>query len=650
MTARLSPTDIIYGLISTGDPQISPDGARVAWVRSRSLESQLRPESQIWVAPADGMSARQVTRASTANGTPRWSPDSTRLAFVSTRNSKPSICLINPDGGEAEVVHTHPTQPGELAWSPDGTRIAFVALHDPANPENEPLATGSPAPVRVVNRIDYKQENRGFLNDARNAVWVLDISTGEARRITDDRTDHLAPVWSPDGTRIATRISRSNGMTSQLALTDVGSGERLATIGPEDGTITTWTFGRDGTCLFYSGEETKQWQADWFRYDIASGGSTAITTDLTVAVDGGFPTVALPAQPAWTSDNELIYHASSRGQSGLYRVDVETGEHEAVFDWPAMHGGFSVDREARFLVQGRTTNATFGEIVRIDLATGDEIVIDAPNRETYDPERFPTIEKIALNRAGFDVEGWLLFPAGFDASKRYPMVLDIHGGPNSHYGTGFAISQQALAGSGYIVLFTNPRGSTSYGREYTQGVIGDWAGEDYNDQMALVDLALERPYIDRERLGVYGYSYGGFMTSWIVGHTDRFKAAVIGAPLVDQISFYGTADIGHTFTVLQVGGTPWEIPDEYRKRSPITCLHKATTPSLIVHGEQDDRVPIGQGEQAFMTLKQAGCEVEFVRYPGQAHAMLRTGPAAYKHDYLTRIVAWFDKHLGSEER
>ncbi len=646
MTNRLSPNDIVYGLIGAGDPQLSPDGAQIAWVRSRAIEGKLRTESQIWVAGADGSNKRQLTQASKSNSSPRWSPDGSTVAFVSTRNGKTGIYTIVPDGGEAVSRHDHPTTPGEIAWSPDGSRIAFVALFDPANPDNEPLSPESVVPVRVVNRIDYKQENRGYLNDARNAVWILDLESGDARRLTDDRIDHLAPVWSGDGTRLATKISRSNGMTSQLAVTDVTSGELIALVGPPDGSISTWIFGRDGTSLFYSGEENKQWQADWFRYDFATGTSTAITNDLAVSVDGGFPTVALPAQPAWSSDNELIYHASFHGQSGVYRVDIETGATDCVLDWNAMHGGFSVDQAAKTLVQARTTWASFGEIVAFDLGTGASTVIDSPNGDAFPADRYPTIEKITINRAGFDIDGWLLFPAGFDESTSWPLVLDIHGGPNSHYGPGFTITQQALAGAGNIVLFTNPRGSTSYGREYTQGVIGDWAGEDYLDQMALVDLVIERPYVDANRLGVYGYSYGGFMTSWIVGHTDRFKAAVIGAPLVDQTSFYGTADIGHTFTVLQVGGTPWENPEEYRKRSPITYLHQATTPSLIVHGEQDDRVPIGQGEQAFMTLKQAGCETEFVRYPGQAHAMLRTGPAAYKLDYLERVVGWFAKYLG----
>jgi dipeptidyl aminopeptidase/acylaminoacyl peptidase len=192
-----------------------------------------------------------------------------------------------------------------------------------------------------------------------------------------------------------------------------------------------------------------------------------------------------------------------------------------------------------------------------------------------------------------------------------------------------------------------PPGSSSYGRSFTQAVVGDWAGEDYDNQMAFLEETCARPCIDADRVGVYGYSYGGYMTSWIVGHTDRFKAAVIGAPVVDLVSFYGTADIGHTFGPLQIGGTPWECLDECRKRSPLTSLHKATTRSLIVHGEADDRVPIGQGEQCFMTLKRAGCVTEFVRYPGEAHAMLRPGLHAHRYDYLTRVVAWFKRYLGN---
>jgi dipeptidyl aminopeptidase/acylaminoacyl peptidase len=243
----------------------------------------------------------------------------------------------------------------------------------------------------------------------------------------------------------------------------------------------------------------------------------------------------------------------------------------------------------------------------------------------------------------------LLEPNGGEvAPDRYPLVLDIHGGPNSFYGYDFNAIRQALAAAGFAVLYCNPRGSGSYGRAFTQAVTGDWAGEDYLDLIAVVDAAVadERFQVDPNRLGVYGYSYGGYMTSWIIGHTDRFTAAVIGAPVVDLVSFYGTSDIGHLFGPKQIGGTPWTNFDEYVERSPITYLHKATTPSLIIHGEADDRCPIGQGEQCFVALLENGCEVEFVRYPGGAHTLLRTGFPAHREDVLARITGWFGAHLG----
>jgi dipeptidyl aminopeptidase/acylaminoacyl peptidase len=645
VAAGLTPYDLVYGLRGASDPQISPDGSKVVYVRSVATPDRLKPETQLWIRDQGEERARQLTTTGRQHGSPRWSPDGTEIAFASHRDGKHGIYTIRVAGGEAVLRANHPTSPGELAWSPDGGRIAFVASHDPDSPDGPPTDPEAAPPVRVVNRIDYKQENRGFLNDVRNSVWVLDLGTGDRRRLTDDRTDHLAPAWSPDGAMIATKITRTNGMTSQLCIIDAVQGGILAEAGSIPGFVATWVWTQDGSAILFSGDTEQSWQADWFLYDLASDTARRITTDLLVSVDSGFPTVALPAQPVWQDEDHVVYHGFRRGQSGIYRLTISTGDNDELATFPAMHAGFGADRDCRIAVQSRTTPSSTGEIVRVDLVTGQIEIVDSPNGEHVWDGLFGPWERITIERDGLEIDGWLLLPPGFDESGRYPLVLDIHGGPNAHHGPGFNAVQQALAGAGFAVLFTNPRGSSSYGREFTNRVRQDWAGEDYLDQMAFVDELCARPYIDPDRVGVYGYSYGGYMTSWIVGHTHRFKAAVIGAPVVDLVSFYGTADIGHTFAPLQIGGTPWENPEEYRKRSPLTCLHQSTTPSLIVHGEADDRVPIGQGEQAFMTLKRAGCVTEFVRYPGEAHAMLRTGLPAHRHDYLTRVVAWFEKFL-----
>jgi dipeptidyl aminopeptidase/acylaminoacyl peptidase len=642
----LSPYDLVYGLCGVGDAQISPEGTRIIYVRSDADQNRLRPETQLWICDEADYRPRQLTTGSRQHGNPRWSPNGEEIAFTSLRDGKHGIYTIRPSGGEAVLQCTHPTPPGELAWAPHGIQLAFVAPFDPDNPDGPPTDPELAPPVRVVNRIDYKQENRGFLNNVRHQLWTVEIFTGDKHRLTNDLTDHLAPVWSPNCKMIATKITRRNGMTSQLCVTDAVRGGNIAIIGPEEGFISTWAFTPDNTAILFSGDTSQSWQADWFIHTFESGETRRITEDLPVSVDGGFPTVALPAQPVWLDDDTVIYHGFSRGQSGVYQLTVSSGEHVELATWPAVHAGFSVDTDERkFIVQSRSNPGAAPEVVRIEIATGELDSVDRPNDEYVVDDLYGPWERLTIERGGFEMDGWLLLPPGFDETQRYPLILDIHGGPNSHHGPGFNAVQQALAGAGFAVLYTNPRGSSSYGRAFTMAVVGDWAGEDYLDQMAFTDEICKRPYIDADRVGVYGYSYGGFMTSWIVGHTDRFKAAVIGAPVVDHVSFYGTADIGHTFGPLQIGGTPWENPEEYRRRSPLTYLHEAATPSLILHGEADDRVPVSQGEQAFMTLKQAGCETEFVRYPGEAHAMLRTGLPAHRHDYLTRVVGWFQQHL-----
>ena len=641
MATELTGDQLVYGLIGVGDPQIAPDGSLISFVQSQASPDKPRAASRLYEIAADGSGLAPISDETASASCPRWSPDGASLAWVHRLDGVSAIAIRT--NGEISAYAT-PTTPNELAWSADGRQIAFVRMFDPENPDNTPVDSSAAPAVRVVRRIDYKQENRGFLNDARNCVFVLDVATGEFRQLTNDRTDHLAPAWSPDGSLIATKTSVSNGMTSQLCVISVTDGSKRV-FGEAGGFISTWSFTPDGSGLIYSGDTTQTWQADWFLVDLAAGTTRRLTDDLTLAVDGGFPTVSLPAQPSWEDDTHLIYHGVLRGQSAIASLDITSGASEVVATWPAVHGGWSATNGAGSVAQIRTTPDHPGVLVLVDIATGNATTVYDPN--TSEPWASPacTSERITINRLGYDMDGWLILPADHDGQKPLSLIINIHGGPNAQHGPMFDLVSLAMVGAGFAVLTTNPRGSTSYGRAFTNAVRNDWAGEDYNDQMAFLNAVTERPYLDKDRLGVYGYSYGGYMSSWIVGHTDMFKAAVIGAPVVDLTSFYGTADIGHNFGPMQIGGTPWDNADEYRKRSPLTNLHTATTPSLIVHGENDDRVPIGQGEQIFMTLHEAGCEVEFVRYPTGAHAMLRTGFPAHRADYYARVPEWFARYL-----
>jgi dipeptidyl aminopeptidase/acylaminoacyl peptidase len=251
-----------------------------------------------------------------------------------------------------------------------------------------------------------------------------------------------------------------------------------------------------------------------------------------------------------------------------------------------------------------------------------------------------------VTRGDLTIDAWLLFPANFDPDKRYPLILDVHGGPHGYYGFGFNAVQQCLSTNDVLVLYSNPRGSTSYGRDFAERVLRDWGGEDYLDLQAVVDSVIDRPYVDPQRLGIYGYSYGGYMTAWTIGQTNRFSAAVCGAPCFDLESMYGTSDIGHVFGDVQWGSEPHQDPAWYAAHSPSYFAHKARTPTLIIHGEADHRCPIGQGEQMFVALKKAGCEVEFARYPDGSHQFLNSSYPEHRADALGRILGWFKQHLG----
>ncbi|MBO0881703.1 MAG: S9 family peptidase, partial [Mycobacterium sp.] len=281
-----------------------------------------------------------------------------------------------------------------------------------------------------------------------------------------------------------------------------------------------------------------------------------------------------------------------------------------------------------------------------DRLTGQRQVISRHNVDLLQSAPAAQWERFEVERNGTTIEAWLLRPPDFDPSRKYPLVLDVHGGPHGFHGYAFNVTQQMLASHGFVVVYSNPRGSGSYGREFAQMVRNDWGGEDFLDLMAVVDAALQQPYTDPERTGIWGYSYGGFMTAWTIGHTPRFKAAVCGAPCFDLESMYGTSDISHAWGQYQWGGKPHEASEAFAAHSPSTFAHRATTPTLIIHGEADNRCPIGQGEQMFVALKQADCEVEFARYPGGAHTLLRVGPPSHRVDILARLLGWFTDHLG----
>jgi dipeptidyl aminopeptidase/acylaminoacyl peptidase len=644
MTRRLTPDALVFDTVMASDPQVSPDATQVAYSVGRANRDLDRSTSHVFLSAIDGTNTRQLTWGGERNREPRWSPDGRWLAFVSDRQSGHSGLYILPIDapGEARELSRHRLTIGHLAWSPDGNTIAYSVAVDPDNADEQPNAR-TPK-VRVTRRLDYKQDNRGWLNDTRQQVYVVDVHSGERRRLTSEASDLWYPQWSPDGQSLAARVSLENGIFAQLALIDLASG-KVKRVGPAHGTIGTWSWSPDGERILFDGDTEPSAAADFFMYDVKADRIMRLTTDLPCAPEVGFPSVLPPSQPAWLNDSEVLVHAVRGGESCFYRFNVDTAELTREFATGSISTGFSLDRRGRYVAQSYSSPDATGEVSIYDRQTGLCRLITSHNTDLLQACRPGQMERFEVERDGTTIEAWLLKPADFDPSKKYPVVLDVHGGPHGFYGFGFNNMQQALASNGFVVVFSNPRGSSGYGREFAQMVRADWGGEDYLDLMAVLDAALERPFTDPERTGIWGYSYGGFMTAWTIGHTQRFKAAVCGAPCFDLESMYGTSDIGHSWGPYEWGGTPHEASEAFAAHSPSTFAHRATTPTLIMQGEADDRCPIGQGEQMFVALKQAGCEVEFARYPGGAHTMLRVGPPSHRADFLTRLVGWFSDHL-----
>jgi dipeptidyl aminopeptidase/acylaminoacyl peptidase len=654
VTSPLTPDVLVYDFKAAGDPQLSADGEKVLYTLGRVERGKLRGTSQIWLSDRDGGEARQLTWNGERNGGGRWSPDGTQIAFVSDRSGGKgkekgsALCILGLAGGEAREITRHRNGIGDLAWSPDGKSIAYTTAFDPENPDEEEWPADKAVKVRVTRRIDYKQDNRGYLHDTRSQVFVVDVASGERRKITGEAVDYNFPQWSPDGKTIAAQRPNHNGMQSQLALIEVASG-KTTLIGPEEGVVGVWSWSPSGDQIVFSGDTKQTYQTDFFVYTVASGEVKRLTDDLAVLPVAGMPTIVGPAQPVWLDEEQVLVHAMRAGASGLYAFNLQTAGIEPVTTWRAMNGQLSTDRSGRYAAVAYSSWNAQGEIAIADTQTGESRIITHVNDAVLTEHPPAEPERFTIKRGKYEIEAWLLKPYGFDPSKRYPLILDVHGGPNGFYGWGFNANQQAFAAAGFVVAFSNPRGSSSYGRDFTQQVIGDWGNEDFQDLMAVVDEAQKQPYVDAERTGIYGYSYGGYMTSWTIGQTDRFKAAVCGAPCFDLESFYGTSDIGHVFGRNQFGSKPHEGEAWYKAHSPSTFAHRATTPTLIVHGEEDHRCPIGQGEQMFIALLDAGVETEFARYPGGSHLFLRGGPPAHREDFFTRTIGWFKGHLGGAE-
>lgn len=666
----------LYHLDWLEDPRVSPDGQTVAYVHVQVDRAQHGYRRAIYLVPAGGGTPRRFTAGRRQDHSPRWSPDGRRLAFVSTRDDeRGQIYVIHLDGGEAQPVTRMPNGASDPAWSPDGQHIAFLSASDADERAEEDAGTAAIVPTsaweersmreqrtyaetqrhdpRVITRLPYRTEGE-YIDNRRRHIYIVDVPAGDLldvpppRRITDGDVHHSAPVWMPDGLTVLTTATRDPEADALLGYYDV---LRIPATGGKPQMLTHSGYSYfdplpspDGSMIAFRRMTEDRLLAGGYQVALisaAGGEPQALTAHTDLSAE----------HVCWYSgsQNYLCFSAGWYGATGIYQIaaqrDVTRRPVETLIGGNQIVSAFDIGGEGTIAFIAGTPDNPCDLFVRHP--NGDEVQLTQINAPLLATRQIVPVEEVRYTAPDEErVQGWVLRPPDFDPAQHYPLAVYIHGGPPIMWGPGYRAmwhEWQVCAARGYIVFFCNPRGSDGYGEQWRNAIRNTWGTADAPDIHAGIDHLVATGNVDPARIAVTGGSYGGFMTAWLISHSERFACAVAARGVFNLISQYGTSD-AHELIESEFGGYPWELQEELWYHSPLAHAHKITTPLLLLHGEQDYRTPISEAEQLFAFLRRQKKTVELVRYPRASHELTRTGEPDHRADHMARTLEWFDRY------
>ncbi len=616
------------------DPQLSPDGRQAAFVVTMLVEDTDEYRSAIWMVPADGGAPRRFTFSSRRDGSPRWSPDGSAIAFVSDRDGgKGQLYVIPASGGEARKLTSDKLGVASPAWSPDGRYIVVTVK---VATREEPEVAGSPPsqkapPARVITTLKYRYNGEGFTYDRRQHLRLVDVASGETRWLTQGDFNDDQAAWSPDGMTVvfvsARHDSRDHDRATDLFSVRLDGGEvgRLT-----DGgfAVESPAWSPDGRAIAFLGHRGPEEGPRHKRLWLMTPGSEPRC--LTTSLD-----LNLSASPelGWAADGRIVVTADERGNRHLLAIDPDDGSVQTVLGGERTVSSFSIDPARNRIAFTASTSAEPADLFIAGFAGFDqssERRVGGLNRDWLAQVDLPPASRLQVtSRDGTPIDAWFIRPAGYRRGSSHPVLLNIHGGPFAQQGNGFMDEFQVQAGAGFGVLYCNFRGSSGYGEEFARSILGEPGIKDTDDVLAALDTLLASTAdIDTARLGVMGGSYGGYLTSWIIGHTDRFAAACSERAINNRLSKAGTDDINTTWTYFRT--EPQYNPELFLRLSPLMYVDAMVTPVLILHSEEDLRCPMEQAEQLYTALKRLRRDVVFVRFPGENHELSRSGKPSHR--------------------